>query len=359
MCMMRVMAVCGVVLGISAAAQQQPAEQELARKAWGENERALAVSLRGNQVEAESLYRDAMAIWRQLGPAFEGHLATTEANLADVLSVQGRRHDAAEMMEDAVAKLRHVLGEADPRTVAALTTMGGIYLMMGQVGVAQGIFQKAFPLARGLAPEGIETARTMIGLSVIQLRTGNAEEALPIADDALRIALKSAGENTLDAALAFLTVAEIRRVTGRYELALPLFRKARAIYEKILGPEHSRVAIVMSQEGLALLFDGKTALAEKAMTQALQIVNARMPSAKSELFVVETNLALVRIKQKKYADAERLLTTAIAREQREPVCAASDVAGALNTLADVRTQQHQFEEAARLHQRAAAMMSFQ
>ena len=356
--MTRVSALCGVVLGVAAAAQQPPPDQQQAQKAWNENERGLNASFRGDQTEAERLYRDAMTIWKQLGPAYEGHLATTEANLADVLALEGRRRDAAKLLDDAVTLFRHSVGYHHPSTITALTTLAGIYLMMGQTTIAQTYFEEALPLARQYTPDGVQMARVLVGLSVIKLRTQKAEEALPLGEESLRAAIKSSGEDSMDTALAYLAVAEVHRVTNHPERAMPLFRKARSIYEHILGPEHLRVAVVLSQEGLILLDDGKVSLAEKEMTRALDIVRNHFPNAKPELFVVETNLALVRMKQGKYSDAERLLTTAIAREEREPVSSVADVAGALNTLASIREKQRMYDEAARLHKRADAMLSF-
>ena len=44
------------------------------------------------------------------------------------------------------------------------------------------------------------------------------------------------GEDSVDAALAYSSVAEAHRIAGAPDRALPLYRKARALYEKALGP---------------------------------------------------------------------------------------------------------------------------
>src|SRR6266581_4500999 len=87
-------------LGLASAQDAGAPVQEKAGFDW--NARGLAASARGDNTEAERLFREAGKVWRALGPAYEGHLATTETNLAQAVSGQGKRHEASEILERAV-----------------------------------------------------------------------------------------------------------------------------------------------------------------------------------------------------------------------------------------------------------------
>ena len=84
------------------------------------------------------------------------------------------------------------------------------------------------------------------------------------------IAIKAAGEDSLDAALAYSNAGEAHRTSGHPERALPLFRKARALYERVLGPDHPRVASLLSQEGLIMMNDGFMVSQSKFFAQRLR-----------------------------------------------------------------------------------------
>ena len=248
-------AVSGVLTVIAAVAQP--------KEALDLNERGLAAAQRNENVEAERLSRESLAKWRQLGPEYEPHIATTESNLAHTMCAQGKRREGAKLFQDAVALFRHSLGVKDLRTVTTMNLLGGVELMLGETDAATALFEEALPIERELYPDDLQLARSLGGLAAVKMQTGKTAEALPLAEEALQIALKTGGEESLDAALAYASVAEIHRTAGRPDRALPLYRKARALYERLLGPTHVRVASMLSQEGLVLMADGKLSLAEQ------------------------------------------------------------------------------------------------
>ena len=131
------------------------------------------------------------------------------------------------------------------------------------------LFLEALPIERELYPNDTQLARTLGGLASLAMREGQAEKAIPLAEEALAITVQSEGENSLDAALAYANIAEAHRVLGRNDRALPLFRKSRATYERILGTDHPRVSSVLTQEGLLLLQEGKLGMAEEALDRSL------------------------------------------------------------------------------------------
>jgi tetratricopeptide (TPR) repeat protein len=190
------------------------------------------------------------------------------------------------------------------------------------------------------------------------MRESQTEKAIPLAEEALALTVKSEGENSLDAALAYANIAEAHRVLGRNDRALPLFKKARTTYERLLGADHPRVSSVLTQEGLLMLQEGKLAMAEEALERSLGIVQRSCPNCAFERAAAENNLALLRIRQGKLEEADRLLTNVLALQEKAPEMPKSEMAVTLNSLAVVRQREKRFEDAERLKQRAAMPQSY-
>ncbi len=343
--------ICGV-LAVAAAAGQQPSE------ARDLNELGLAAAAYRDHAEAERLYRASIAMWRKLGPEYQAHLAITESNLAHTLCDQGRRRECAGLFEDALPLMRRTLGAKNLTTLTTMNLLGGILLMLGENQPAGALFEEALPIERELYPHDLQLARTLAGMAAFKLQTGKTEEALPPAEEALDIALKTSGEDSVDAALAYATVAEIHRSSGRPERALPLYRKAQAIYERVLGPTHVRVASVLSQEGLVLMREGKLSLAEQDMQRSLDLLDISCPACTLERIIGESNLGLLRFKQRNYPEADRLLAHALSLQEQYSSQPTPDLAFMLKALAAVRQKEHLYDDAARLSQRASMIGAY-
>jgi tetratricopeptide (TPR) repeat protein len=312
----------------------------------------------GDYLAAEAPYRESVEIWRSLGPAFEPHLAGTLLNLGVALSGDGRRGEAAKLYAEALALHRHSLGDRHHRTLANMNLLASISLMLGTPELAEALFREALPVERELFPNDIQTARTLAGLSNCLIRHRQFREAIPLAEEALSLAIKAAGEESVDVALAYASVAEAHRSAGNPDRALPLFRKSRALYEKLLGPNHARVSALLSQEGLILMEDHKLSLAEQLMVKAVANLRTYCPRCMVELAIAENNLGLLRLRQKRYRDADTSLSDAVALREKFEIRPGPQLADSLQSLALARQNLRLFDDAARLTTRAQEILSF-
>jgi tetratricopeptide (TPR) repeat protein len=322
------------------------------------NDQGLKAYAQQSYAEAERIHLQAIPLWEKMGPGFEPHLATSKMNLAQALAAQGRRNEAAVAFEESIAGFRHSLGPNDIRTLTAMNLLGGVYLMMGDYNHASLIFEQAIPIERKYYPQDAQLSRSLGGMACILYREKRYDEALPMTEESLRIAVKASGDDSLDAALAYANVAEAQRLNNHPDRALPLYRKSRAIYEHTLGPEHPRVATVMAQEGLMALTDGQVATADKTLTKAVEIIEKSCPLCTYERWIAESNLALVRIKQGKYEKADRLFSEVLEMQEKATPQPTRDIAVTLRALAFIRDKEHKKEEAVRLNQRAATLLSY-
>jgi tetratricopeptide (TPR) repeat protein len=313
---------------------------------------------KGDSGAAGALYRDAIAIWRSLGPEFEPHLAGSLLNLGVALSGDGKRAEAAKAYEEALVLHRRSLGDKHHRTVSNMNLLASTYLMLGSPERGDALLQEALLIERELFPDDIQKARTLEGISNSLIRAGRPGESLAPAEEALAIAIKAAGEESMDAALAYATVAEAHRAARNPDRALPLFRKSRALYAKSLGPEHPRVASLLSQEGLILMDDGKTSLAEQLMVNAVQLLNKSCPTCVVELSVAQNNLGILRLKQKRYREADEALTASVALREKFEARPGQQLVESLRLLAFAREKQRLFADAVRLTTRANSIVSY-
>jgi tetratricopeptide (TPR) repeat protein len=327
-----------------------------ARQALNLNDEGNTKSDAGDYAGAEARYRDAIAIWRTLGPDFKAHLAGSLMNIGSVLCGQGKRVEGAAAFEEALALHRATLGADHKRTLANMTLLASDYLMLGELQKAEAILEDALPLARKDFAGNIQLARCLEIQSGILNRHHKLQEAVAPAEEALRIANQVAGESSLESALAYASAAEALRSAGYSDRALPLYRKAHAIYEKFLGPEHPRVASLWSQEGLIEMSEGKLSTAEHSMLKAISLLKKGCPDCVVEMSVAQNNLGLLRLKQKRYHEADESLSQAM--DMREKFSAASpELAWSIESLAYARKMQHLNDDAQRLSARAAGMMA--
>jgi tetratricopeptide (TPR) repeat protein len=321
------------------------------------NDRGLAAAAHSDYAQAERLYRDAIQIWRRLGPPYQAHTATTLFNLGAVLCNEGNWREGIDALEEALDLHRRSLGSRHIRTVRNLSLLGQAFVQSGDLDRAEATLTDALAFARELYPNDGVLAQTLLSLSLSHRLQGKLEESLQFGEEGLNAALKAGGELSGDAALAYENVGTIHRLAGRPERALPLFRKARFIYEHTVGPDSPALAALISQEGLALLDDGEIGLAGQEMLQAVNTL-AKMGSAgEYRLATAESNLGSLRLRQRRFADAERLLLHALSIQERLPSRPVFEMANTLGVLAQLRKAQRRDAESTQLISRAATIRS--
>jgi tetratricopeptide (TPR) repeat protein len=309
----------------------------------------------GDYAGAGAQYRQAIEIWRTLGPEYKAHLAGSLMNLGSVLCGEGKRVEGAAAFVEALALHRATLGATNKRTLMNMTLLASDYLMLGELQKSEAILDEALPIARANFADDIQLARCLEIHSGILNRHGKLNESIEPAEEALRIAIQTAGESSLEVALAYATAAEALRSASHADRALPLYRKAHAIYEKFLGPEHPRVASLWSQEGLIEMAEGKLSTAEQSMLKAIALLKKSCPNCVVELAVAQNNLGLLRLRQKRYKDADDSLSQALALREKFSQSGTPELAASIQSLAYTRKMEHLNEDAERLSRRAAVM----
>ena len=101
---------------------------------------------------------------------------------------------------------------------------------------------------------------------------GQYSEAVKSAEEALKIAEETFGDNHPKVALSLNNLAILHRTQNKYTEAESLYRRSLEIFEEAFGPEHPYVAIGL--DNLAMLYSdqGKYAEAESLCQRSLAIL---------------------------------------------------------------------------------------
>ena len=100
---------------------------------------------------------------------------------------------------------------------------------------------------------------------------GKYQEALPFAQEAVRLAETKFGKDDDDTSLYLNGLGSLYDALGDYDKAEPLYKRALEINEKALGPDHPQVATGLNNLGLLYKTLGDYDKAEPLYKRALEI----------------------------------------------------------------------------------------
>jgi serine/threonine-protein kinase len=306
-----------------------------------------------NSSEAESLYREALALaLRDAGPD-DLDVAHTRSNIGMVLQTQSRYAEAQELEQQALATDEKVLGPDHPLTMTARRDLGLSYFHLGHYAQARAALEQTLAAQRRkLGNEHPALAGTEINLGLVLIDSGDLVEADRILTDALNVFQKKFGreyqgtrivlgnlgathalQGDLDRAEkeleevraqetklgmaqeSFVTLyrlGEVKRLRGEAGAAVELERVALAGTQKTHGESSRFTAMAHHLLGLALRDQGDIVGAERELRAALASYAGYIPQAEHPLAATsryELGLLLVKSDADR-AEGIRLLTEA-------------------------------------------------
>ena len=188
---------------------------------------------------------------------------------------------------------------------------------------------------------------------------GKYAEAVPIANEALKIAEASFGPNDSRVAIILINLASIYDEQGRFAEAESLYVRALSIDEKALGPADPTVATVLNNLAELYVHVGKYSQAEPLFQRALSIHEKAPGSHQTSIAIDLSNLAELYDIEGRFADAEPLYLRSLSIEEKELGPNHPNVASALDNLAELYVHkgnyaraQPLFERALRIHEKA-------
>jgi CHAT domain-containing protein/tetratricopeptide (TPR) repeat protein len=228
---------------------------------------------------------------------------------------------------------------------------------------AEGKYGEAVPVAE----EAVRVAEKTFGgghpalamslnlLGAIYDDEGKYAEAEPLFKRGLAIREKALGPDNPDVAKSLNSLAFVYYHEGRYAEAEPLFKRALAIREKALGPENEEVAVTLNMLASVYQRQGEFAKAEALFKRSLAIREKILAADDPELARSLVSVATLYQEQGKYAEAEPLLRRSLLIREKALGPEHPDVAASLNALALVCEQLGEYSDAEPLFKRALAI----
>jgi CHAT domain-containing protein/Tfp pilus assembly protein PilF len=180
-------------------------------------------------------------------------------------------------------------------------------------------------------------------------------EAIPVAQEAVRVAQATYGANDIHFALSENLLGLLLEDQEKFDDAEKLYRSALSIDQKAYGLENSNVAAILNNIANLYRVEGRYPDAEKLFLQVLSIVQKVSGPNDPQLAVTENNLAAVYAAEGKYADAEQFYSRAIAIDEKAQNPQESGVARDMVNLADVYEKQGKDTDSEQLFLKAIAI----
>lgn len=184
---------------------------------------------------------------------------------------------------------------------------------------------------------------------------GRPLEALPVAQEAERVAESTFGPEHMYVSVSLNRLASIYLDLGKYSDAEPLFKRALVIGIKTVGPDHPGVGAMLNN--IAALYDSQArfAEAEPLYKHALAIDEKALGPNSPHVATDLNNLALMCSKQGRYAEAEADYNRALAIDIKALGPDKPDFAMDLSNLALLYNTEGHFAQAEPLYKRALAI----
>ncbi|MFY9697255.1 MAG: tetratricopeptide repeat-containing protein, partial [Rhodoplanes sp.] len=152
---------------------------------------------------------------------------------------RGSFKQAESFYRDALAIREKTLDPEHPDTAENLNDLGFLIQLQGDLTGARPFLERALAIReKVLGPEHPETARSLHNFARLLQAQGDLAGARPLLERALAIREKVLGTEHPDTAGSLYNLAQLLQAQGDFAGARPLLERALAINERTLGPEH-------------------------------------------------------------------------------------------------------------------------
>lgn len=206
-----------------------------------------------------------------------------------------------------------------------------------------------------LFAQGIQADLDAMQERAVQLTNGaQFEEAISLAEKAVRLAESLYGPEHKETALSLSILGTVYHMQGQYGKAEPLFVRALAIRQKVLGPDSPPTITSLSKLAAVYVMQGQYAKAEPLLVRALKTSEAAKEPDDQTLPLL-ANLAALYHYQGQYGKAEPLLVRALAMSEKALGPDNPETAIILDDLAGVYERLGEYAKAQPLDVRALAI----
>jgi tetratricopeptide (TPR) repeat protein len=333
-------------------------ELSFSNAAWLLNQAAGYLRVRAQYAEAEPLYLQALAIWREnLGPV-HSDVAAVLNNLASLYKDWGQHEQQVESLSlQALAIWEETEGQNHPSIATCLFNLADFYQSQGRDEEAEPLYQRALAIHQhNSGPQDLATATVLYNLATLYDEQGEYEQAELFYLRAYDIRRQQPDVMHPDTVISLNGLAQFYMERGRYDEAEQLLvQDAQPVIEQLLGVEHPHTATLLYSLAAIYYDQGKFGQVEALYKQALAIWEQKLGPWHPQIAETLNKLAALYDEQKRYGEAEPCYHRAyfIYRQtfgDRNPRNAEF-----LNCIAELHRAQGEYEQAIPFYKQALAV----
>jgi tetratricopeptide (TPR) repeat protein len=271
------------------------------------NQLGMLLQSKARYVEAEPMYRRALAIAEASCGADHPNVAIRLNNLAELLRATNRLNEAEPMFQRALAIDEASYGPCHPYVARDLNNLAALLWATNRLSEAEPMFRRTLAIDEAsYGPDHTDVATDLNNLAELLRTTNRLSEAEPLYRRALAINEASYGPGHPDVATDLNNLASLLEATNRLSEAEPLYRRALAIDEASYGTSHPDVAIDLSNLAGLLRAANRLSEAEPMYRRALAIDEASYGLGHPKVAIRLNNLAALLQATNRPSEAEPL-----------------------------------------------------
>ena len=232
--------------------------------------------LRGDSEEAETFYREALAMNRRVLGEKHVEIASGLENVATTLWDKEDLAGAETLYRQSLAMRRELQGEKHPDYGQTLFNLAALQYDRGNVSEALASMREVLSIYRKVYPaDHPETALTLNVIGFYLTMAGQFTEADQYLEQGLAMRRRLFDARHPDVASSLMMLAILKVAEGGYPQALEMAQSAKGIYSAALPADHWRTAIAECAEGAALTGLGRYPEAETRLTHSYAILSKK------------------------------------------------------------------------------------
>jgi tetratricopeptide (TPR) repeat protein len=270
------------------------------------------LELRGEYVREDSLLQRALSFEDGLGDSWD-LIARTKNLRARWLMRQGRTVEAEPLYREALAIRESALGDTAETVAATRNDLAAFLWQQGRYAEAEPLYRQAIATYRQLYGEQHTDLATMIGnLALLLTSVGQLRAAESAFLEALEMHRSLRGENHEVFALSLANLAYCLECGDRLDEATEHCRTALGIMRNSLGEDHPWVGYILHRLALCLYLRGDLGEAERIFDQALALDQRVLPAGHHQTVHTQIWLAILWIDTGRNREAEPILRESLA-----------------------------------------------
>lgn len=316
------------------------------QKAKAINGLGIALWRMGLIKQAESRFREALALTEQFKGKTCQEYAATQNNLALMLQLQGKFEESETLFRNSLA-LCEATGSQNKADY--LTNLAGLFQDQGKFDDSEKYYKEALKYGQN---DRVQEAITLNDLGTLYRDMDRYAEAEQVAKRATDILTAQYGSNHSFSAAAMANLGQIYARQGRYDQALPIMKEALTAKEASVGPDHPMVATSLVGLAEIALQQGQLDSAETLLDRALSIRKDKLGADTPDTAQVLELMGQVKMRRGAKSDAQRILQKAL--DIRENLLGSDNALTAKTKvlLAEALTAQSSFDQAEKLLKQA-------